>query len=281
MFGNVLGCRDGFGILEFWSVGDKIVYGEELKGFGFERIGLDGEVVFRGSFSSFRGMGLVSEVSYKSGIWGFGVVGLGFKVDCRNDFGCFGSMGLESKVGYKNKIESYGVRELGDLIGYKNDLGFFEFILLRNEVRGLEYFGDILLWNKVGLRDGLGEIGRMEFKNGVGYRGSLVGFGEMGLERKMYFVDGLGRLGGLGLLVAFKEYEFVGFGLVYEGVVEIGFKYNREKVRGMGFRDVIGFEVGFGVVGMLDIIGGIVYGDSVMGIEKLGILDRFYILLGG
>ncbi|XP_017175432.1 immunoglobulin-like and fibronectin type III domain-containing protein 1 isoform X2 [Mus musculus] len=279
--GNALGCRDGSGIPEPWSAGDKTAYGEESKGLGPERTGPDGEVAFRGSSSSLRGMGPASEASYKSGTWGPGAVGSGFKVDCRNDLGCSGSMGSESKAGYKNKIESHGVRELGDLTGYKNDLGPSELISSRNEARGLEHSGDILSWNKAGLRDGLGETGRMESKNGVGYRGSSVGPGEMGSERKMHLADGSGRLGGPGSLAAPKEHESVGLGSVYEGAAEIGSKYNREKVRGMGFRDATGPEVGSGVAGMLDITGGIAHGDSAMGTEKLGTPDRPYILSGG
>ncbi|EDL39560.1 mCG131195, partial [Mus musculus] len=278
--GNALGCRDGSGIPEPWSAGDKTAYGEESKGLGPERTGPDGEVAFRGSSSSLRGMGPASEASYKSGTWGPGAVGSGFKVDCRNDLGCSGSMGSESKAGYKNKIESHGVRELGDLTGYKNDLGPSELISSRNEARGLEHSGDILSWNKAGLRDGLGETGRMESKNGVGYRGSSVGPGEMGSERKMHLADGSGRLGGPGSLAVPKEHESVGLGSVYEGAAEIGSKYNREKVRGMGFRDATGPEVGSGVAGMLDITGGIAHGDSAMGTEKLGTPDRPYILSG-
>lgn len=279
--GNAFGYRDRSGIPEPWSAGDKTAHGEESKGLGPERTGPDGEVAFRDSSLGLRGMGLASEASYKSGTWSSVAVDSGSKVDYKNDLGCSEVMGSESKAGYKNNIESHGVRELEGPTGYKNGLGPSELISSRNEAGGLEHRGDVLSLNKAGFRVGLGGTGRMESKNGVGYRGSSAEPGKVGSERKMHLADGSGRLRGRGSLAAPKEHDSVGLGSVCEGAAEIGIKDSGEKVRGMGLRDATGPEVGSGVAGMLDTTGGIAHGDSVMGPEKLGTPDRPHIFSGG
>lgn len=279
--GNALGYRDGSGIPEPWRAGDRTAYGEKSQSLGLERTGPDGEVVFRDSSSGLGGMGPASETSYKSVTWGSGAVGSGCKVDYRNNLGCSGIMGSESKAGYKNNIESHGVMELGGPTGYESGLGAAELISSRKEAGGLEHSGDILSWNKAGLRDGLGEIGRMESKSEVGYKGCSAGPGKMGSESKVHFADGSGGLGGPGSLAASREHESVGLGSVYQGAAEIDSRDSGEKGRGMGLADATGPEVGSGIAGMLDTTGGIAHRDRAMDPKKLGTHDRPHVFSGG
>ncbi|XP_032771454.1 immunoglobulin-like and fibronectin type III domain-containing protein 1 [Rattus rattus] len=275
--GNALGYRDGSGIPEPWGAGDRTTYGEESKGLGPERTGPDGAVVFRDGSSGLRGMGPASEASYKNGTWGSGAVGSGCKPDYRNDLGCSGIMGSESEASYKSNIESHRAGKLGGPTGCKNGFGASELTSLRDGAGGLHHSGDVLPWNESGLKDGLGEIGRMESKNGAGFRGSSVGLGEMGSESKRHLADGSGRLGGPGSLAVPKEHESLGLGSVYQGAAEGG----GEKGKGVGLADPTGPEVGSGVIGMLDTTGGVAHRDSAMGPVKLGTPERPYIFPGG
>ncbi|EDM09673.1 similar to eEF1A2 binding protein (predicted) [Rattus norvegicus] len=274
--GNALGYRDDSGIPEPWGADDRTTYGEESKGLGPERTGPDGEVVFRDGSSGLRGMGPASEASCKNGTWGSGAVGSGCKPDYRNDLGCSGIMGSENEASYKSNTESHRAGKLGGPTGCKNGFGASELISLRDGAGGLHHSGDILPWNESGLKDGLGEIGRMESKNGAGFRGSSVGPREMGSESKRHLADGSGRLGGPGSLAVPKEHESMGLGSVYQGAAQGG----GEKGRGVGFADPTGPEVGSGVTGMLDTTGGVGHRDSAMGPVKLGTPERPYIFPG-